>query len=283
MNLAADTFKQIAQVVQDLCGLVLGMDKIYLVKHRLEPLLKDAGLKSFEELAVKLKSMGTTDLREKVIDAITTQETSFFRDQHPFEAIRTVVLPELARRVQQAGGAKRLRIWSAACSTGQEPYTIAMLVRDYIDQQRSPPLRDSDVTILASDISNDALRVARSARYGVGDAARGLLAAHIDRHMERIDNAQLQVKQPVRKLVEFLKHNLTAGLSGLGYFDLILCRNVMIYFDEPTRRQICSQFYDALQDGGYLMIGAAENLYGIESRFKTVHSGATAIYQRPGR
>ncbi len=283
MNLSPDTFRQLAQIVQELCGLILGADKLYLIKHRLEPLLAEVGLSSFEQLVTRLRTLGTMELREKVIDAITTQETSFFRDAHPFEAIRSVVLPDLAGRVERAGRGKRLRFWSAACSTGQESYTLAMLVREYIDQKKKPELRDSDVTILASDISNDALRLARAGSYSEAEIARGLLGGHVDRHFDRGPAGTLVVKPAVRRFVEFMKHNLTTGLSSLGYFDLILCRNVMIYFDEPTRKRICSQMHDALQDGSYLIIGAAENLYGIEDRFKAIRVGNSTIYQRGGR
>jgi chemotaxis protein methyltransferase CheR len=273
MDLPRPTFDELRRAVHRLCGVMLSEDKAYLIRHRLEPVVRDHGLAGFEELARRLRDPGAAALHDAVVEAITTGETSFFRDGHPFEAFRQHVLPRLAAPGRGA------RLWCAAAATGQEPYSIAMLVYDFLEAERARGGRPVAVSILATDVSPRALAAARAAEYTRQDLARGLTAAQVARYFERC-GPRWRVREPVRRLVEFRRANLVQPFAGLGTFDVIFCRNVLIYFDDDTRRRVCAQLRAALVAGGWLLLGSAENLYGIGDGFESVRRGDTLLYRR---
>ncbi len=283
MHLSRETYDELRQAVYRLCGLVLGEDKAYLVRHRLGPLARASGCRSFEEFGERLRRPGSEALRDEVVEAITTAETSFFRDAHPFDAFRRHLLPELVERARRrpAGGGPRVRLWSVACSTGQEPYSLAMLIHDYLHAHPSPGLAEQDFRILATDVSARVLAVAAAGEYSRREVARGLTAAQVAQHFRPRGHGWV-VREEVRRLVEFRRVNLVRPLAGLGTFDGIFCRNVLIYFDEATRRRLCEQLAGLLEDGGWLVLGAAENLYGITDRFEGVSVGRTLVYRKRG-
>jgi chemotaxis protein methyltransferase CheR len=284
MHLTSAAFNEIRKAVHDLCGIVIAEDKQYLVKARLEPVLLTNGLASYELLASQLRKPDSHLLRDQMIEAITTNETSFNRDGHPFDALRRSILPELASRLIERRTTTRLRhsrvrIWTAAVSTGQEAYSVAMAVADCLEARSAPGLTLDDFPILASDISTNALAIARLARYSSAELDRGLTHMERDRFF-RQENEAWVVDASLRRMVEFRRLNLVQPLPDLGAFDLILCRNLLIYLDEATRRRLCHGLYSALNPGAILMIGAAESLYGVTAAFTTERIGSTVVYRK---
>ncbi len=185
-------------------------------------------------------------------------------------------MPQLGER---AGGGARVRLWCAAAATGQEPYSLAMLLADAIQANRGLGLREDDFSILATDISEKVLARARAAEYSDRDAARGLTPALLARHFERRGGAWV-VREPIRRLVEFRRLNLTAPPADLTPFDAIFCRNLLIYFDLDTRQRVCRQLHALLRDGGWLVLGAAENLYGVSDAFETLRFGDALVFRK---
>ncbi len=285
MHLSHATFDELRGVIHRLCGLVIPDDKVYLVRHRLEPIVCAHGCRDFHELAVALRSAPTPVLTDAIVEAITTSETSFFRDGHPFETIRQHILPPLEEtirlRKQQSPGQKgpRVRLWCAGASTGQEPYSLAMLVCDYAAARRQQGLSPNDFEILATDVSAKVLAAAAAGEYAERDLARGLTARQIQRYFHKTARGWT-VEEKVRKLVVFRRVNLIRPLTGLGIFDLIVCRNVMIYFDDTTRQRLCRQFADLLAADGFLLLGSAENLYGVSDQFASLCFGPTLVYRK---
>jgi len=280
MELSRETGQRLSELIHRLCGLVLGHNKGYLIRHRLEPLVRREGLKSFEELLERLQGRSAARLHDAIIEAITTKETSFFRDPAFFQALQRVVLPEcIANLKRRSGQRHRIRIWAAASATGQECYSVAMLIRDLVAADPAGGLRESDFTILATDISSEALEVAKAGRYSRGEVGRGLSEAMLARHFCR-DGQKWAVAEPIRRLIQFRKFDLLQSPAQLGAFDLILCRNLLIYFDEATRRRVCNAFHSVLHAGGWFAVGAAESLFGIEDRFETVKVGRVLLYRR---
>jgi chemotaxis protein methyltransferase CheR len=285
MQLTPAAFDDIRKAVHDLCGIVIAPDKQYLVKARLEPILLTNGLASYELLVRQLREPDSVLLRDQMVEAITTNETSFNRDGHPFEALRRFIIPELASRLIERRAATRLphspaRIWSAAVSTGQEAYSVAMAVADCLVARSAPGLTLDDFPIQASDISSKALSSARKARYSSAEVDRGLTALERARFL-RQENEAWSIDPALRRMVEFRRLNLVQPLPDLGTFDLILCRNLLIYLDDATRRRLCRGLHSALNPRGILMIGAAESLYGVTDAFATERFGSTVVYRKP--
>jgi chemotaxis protein methyltransferase CheR len=284
MQLSPAAFDEIRQVVHDLCGIVIAEDKQYLVKSRLEPILHRNGLSSYELLVQKLKQPNSLLLQDQMIEAITTKETSFNRDGHPFEELRRSILSKLASRLIERKATERLsypkvRIWCAAVATGQEAYSVAMALTDFLAARSTTDLTVDDFPILASDISSHALATARAGRYSSAELGRGMSAEQRDRFF-RQENGAWIVAAPLRRMVDFRRLNLVLPLPDLGTFDLILCRNLLIYLDEGTRRRLCHGLHSALNPQGILMIGAAESLYGVTDAFSTERLGNTVVHRK---
>lgn len=270
MDLTPQTFAALSAYVRRLSGLAVTEDKAYLLSQRLEPIARASRCSGLDDFARALPGIDSPWLRERVIEAMTTFETSFLRDGHPFDTIRTHLLPRLA--------AGRVRLWSAGTSSGQEAYSLAMTVLDYIDTDTLR--RPDDYSVLATDLSARALAEARAAAYPDREVRRGLGAAHIQRYLTP-SGADWSVRESVRRLVEFRRVNLVGPFADLGPFDGILCRNVLIYFDDDTRRRVCERFHDVLAPGGFLLLGAAESLYGVTGLFSVEHYGRTIVYRKP--
>ncbi len=282
MDLSHSTFKELGRLIHRLCGIVITDDKEYLVRHRLEPLVISSGCRDFEHFLKKLASRDGVLLQEAIIEAITTQETSFFRDGHPFEALRRYVLPELVQSLQTMNaGTNRtiIRFWSSGAATGQEPYSLAILICDYLAAQRQCGIGVSDFSILATDISANSLAIATAAKYSRRNMDRGLSPDQVQKYFEQQGDCWA-LKSPPRQIVDFRRINLMHTCTGLGIFHVILCRNVLIYFDEDNRRKICEQFHAMLAPGGWLLLGSAENLYGINNSFRSLRFGDTILFQK---
>jgi chemotaxis protein methyltransferase CheR len=280
MHLSPETLNELSRLIQRWSGLALGPDKGYLIRHRLGPVVRNCGFHGFDELLLRLRDDNAgAHIRAAVVEAITTKETSFFRDAWLFDALARHALPEIAtasKRADRAG--RRVRIWSAGTSTGQEAYSLAMIVREYLDSGQRPS-DQSDVSILASDISAEAIDVAKAGLYSTQEVQRGLSESRVRRFF-RPHGDGWQVNDPLRRLVQFRTFNLLSSMAEVGTFDLILCRNVLIYFDEATRARVGRTLCAALKEGGWLALGSAESLYGAGDRFDLVKFGRAFVYRR---
>ncbi len=284
MTMVKSEFDLLRRQVRRLCGIDLGEDKEYLIVQRLEPLLKRYGIATLGELGLKIQSDADIALRDNFISAITTNETSFFRDGHPYDTFRDLLMPRLVELVNERRaraydrrGAK-LSILSAAASTGQEPYSIAMCIHDYL-AYRGAPVMPEDFGVVAIDISAPVLARAITGEYTDAEAARGLTDVHKTRHFKRTPGGWA-IGNHVKKLVDFRRANLMEPLNHLGGFDLIFCRNVLIYFDLDSRKRIFEQFHQMLSPKGMLILGATENMYGITDQFSSQHIGETMVYSK---
>jgi chemotaxis protein methyltransferase CheR len=278
MELTPQTLQDLAGLIHQWSGLVIGKEKAYLIRHRLEPLVRSSGLKGFEEFLHRLQTKGHTRLQNAVIDAITTQETSFFRDAWFFEALFKHVLPQCASALKSVGGGRsRIRIWSAGSSTGQEAYSLAMLIREFIDASNGG-LKERHFSILASDISGEALDAAKEGVYTKAMVDRGLTEPRLRRHFARRGDRWV-ANDSLRHLVTFRYFNLLHSPADFGMFDLVLCRNVMIYFDETTRQRVCRNLHRTLQPGAWLAVGAAESI-STSGDLHAVKLGRANLYRR---
>lgn len=276
MQVTLDDVRFVARLVDELCGVVLDDTKAYLVESRLADLAKAHGCASYRELCQKARCAPDASLRAQIIDAITTQETLFFRDASPFEALRHKVLPELIDSKAKTAFPKRIRIWSAACSTGQEPYSIAMTLCDTI-----PGIASWDISILATDISDAAIKAASIGWYAKHEIQRGMKPESLAKYFVE-QGGGWKVKDEVRAMVAFQRRNLLQPISSIGPFDVIFCRNVAIYFDAARRRDLFHRLAERLATDGYLLVGAAESLLDLGPRF-TPKNHCRATYYQPNK
>ena len=237
-------------------GLVLGQDKQYLLDARLLPIAEQAGLADLDALAQKLKAGGDARINSLVVDAMTTNETYFFRDTHVFTMLFTELLPRI---MEERKSEKKLRIWSAACSTGQEPYSIMMGI-----ERDLPQLAGWKIELVATDLSPTVLEKAKNGLYNHFEVQRGLPAPLLVKHFEQVDR-HFQAKPELRSKIDFRPLNLKASYATLGTFDLILCRNVLIYFDVETKGDILTRLSRQLSPEGYLLLGASETTVGLDT------------------
>ena len=262
-------YEYISNFLLGTSGLALGSGKEYLVEARLIPLAQSLGLEGISELVLELKKGAELKVTSGVTEAMTTNETSFFRDKTPFEELKNHLLPKLieARKIS-----KRLKIWCAAAATGQEPYTISMILDDSF-----PQLRDWTVEILATDIDQQALERSRSGIYTQFEMQRGLPIQMLMKYFEQIETGW-QIKENMRNTIQWKQLNLLDNFNRLGKFDIIFCRNVLIYFQQETKKDILERFRTMIQDDGYLYLGAAETVLGITEAFDRIREYKSAVY-----
>jgi chemotaxis protein methyltransferase CheR len=247
--------------LKDRSGLALSAEKQYLVESRLLPVARKAGLGSLPDLVGVLRRGDDDALMTKVVEAMTTNETFFFRDKAPFETFRSTVLPALlsARRSSRC-----IRIWCAAASSGQEPYSLAMMLKELEDE-----LRGWRVELLATDLSGEVLEKARQGIYSQFEVQRGLPIQLLIKYFAQVGD-MWQMAPEIRAMVKFQQLNLLGDFARLGVFDLIFCRNVLIYFDQPTKTATLDRLAHAVAGDGYLVLGAAETVVGLTDGFTTV-------------
>lgn len=285
MKISQQEFDLMRRWIAQQCGITIGDQKMYLIETRLARLVVESGAASFGDFYAKVVGSRDSVLRDRVIDAITTNETLWFRDGAPWIHFRDELLPilsEVSRREAQ----RRIRIWSAACSTGQEPYTIAMLCDDAYE--RLGPVRalsPERVEIVATDISPSAIFIAVAGRYDPISMGRGFVgewASYRERYFTK--EGPISVVAPkIRQRVRFQRFNLQDSFAPLGRFDVVLLRNVAIYFSDDFKRELFSKVARALQPGGHLFVGSAESLNGYSDRFVTHERGRAITYRlRPG-
>jgi chemotaxis protein methyltransferase CheR len=261
-------YEFLCKFLKDRSGLALAPEKEYLVDSRLLPVARRHGCKSVTELIQLLNAPGAEALKIEVTEAMMNNESFFFRDRIPFDRLRDTVLPAL---LKSRAGRKQVRIWCAAASTGQEPYSIAMLLAERDD------LADWRIEILASDISNDALDRAKAGLYSQFEVQRGLPIQSLMQHFAQ-EGEQWRIGKKLRERVEFRQVNLLSDFSRLGTFDVVFCRNVLIYFDRDTKLGVLERIGKVLAPDGYLILGAAETMVGLGSQFAPVPE-KRALYQ----
>ncbi len=270
MPLAKSDFRFISELVHKTAAIVLEPGKEYLVESRLAPLAQAEVQGSISDLVAKLQVDRSGRLASKVVDAMTTNETLFFRDGHPFETLRTVVLPEL---LTARSAVRRLSIWCAASSSGQEPYTLAMVLKDVLASHPG-----FAVELMASDVNEEMLERTRQGSYSQLEVNRGLPIAHLMQHFDRA-GTRWQAKLDLRSMIKTKNINLAAPLPIMGPFDLIFMRNVLIYFDTETKRKILTEARKLLRPDGYLFLGGAETTLNVDPGWERVTLGPSTVYR----
>jgi chemotaxis protein methyltransferase CheR len=277
-KLAKDEFDIVVKTVYEATGIQLDASKVYLVETRLGPLLKEFGLATYRELITLARTKPESNAMAKVIDAITTNETFFFRDTQPFELLRQKLLPDLydRRELRRKSGIPSgpLRIWSAACSTGQEVYSIAIILKELL-----PLLGNPQVKLLGTDISRAVIAQASAGRYNRFEVERGLPPEKREKYF--VPDPQTggwRIRDELRAMATFQPINLMESFRGIGTWDIIFCRNVAIYFAMEDRKKLFDRIADALTPGGMLVIGASEFLMGISERFEAQHHMRSVYY-----
>ena len=262
-------YEFLRKLLKERSGLDLSPDKQYLVESRLVPLARKAGLTGITELAQKMKAGGAEALTAEVVEAMTTNETFFFRDKLPFDHLREAMLPA----VLQARSARRaLRIWCAASSTGQEPYSIAMCLKAL-----GPAIAGWRVEILATDLSQGVLEKSKAGIFSQFEVQRGLPIQMLVKHFTQVGD-MWQLNPDIRAMVQHRQLNLLQDFGHLGMFDVIFCRNVLIYFDQDTKANIFERLSKVLEPDGFMVLGAAESVVGISDAFKP-HPDRRGLYR----
>lgn len=262
-------FKALRRAVLDYSGAELKENTIGIVDAKLAPVLKEFQLLSIGHLTVALTQPGNEQLRQRVAETLAVNESYFFRNKESFSYVSDVMLPRLMDR---RSGSRRIRIWCAACSTGQEPYSLAMLL-----DEMGAALGGWSIEILATDFSKAALQKAREGVYSQFEVQRGLPATKLIRYFEK-SGAAWQIKPEIRRRVGFREHNLLHDCAGFGRFDIILCRNVLIYFDMALRAALLKRLAGQLEPDGYLILGAAETTTGHSQDFVRVPEGRNGVF-----
>jgi chemotaxis protein methyltransferase CheR len=268
VSLSSADFAYVSALVRREAAIVLAPGKEYLVEARLTPVARQVGAASVAEFLAMVQRKPDRDGQRRIVEALTTNETSWFRDRTPFAALRDVVLPELIRT---RTADRRIRVWSAASSSGQEAYSLAITVQETLPTGWS-------YEIVGSDVSSEMVRRAEAAEYSQLEINRGLPATHLVQYFERA-GAHWRVIPALRRNVSFLLMNLTAALPPLAPFDVVFLRNVLIYFDVDTKRSVLRQVARLLRPDGLLFLGAAETTIGIDDSFARVAAGHTAAYR----
>ncbi|WP_142849953.1 protein-glutamate O-methyltransferase CheR [Telmatospirillum sp. J64-1] len=255
-----EDFDYIAKMLKERSGLIVTPDKAYLLDSRLMPIARKRGMKDLTELIGVLRNRDEVLARE-VTEAMTTNESFFFRDIKPFDQFRDIVLPQM---MQARAAKKSLRIWSAASSSGQEPYSLAMILKE-----QSAKLAGWRIEIVATDISTEMLEKAKAGLYSQFEVQRGLPIQLLVKYFQKREESW-QIDASIRAMVQFREWNLLNDLKGLGQFDIVFCRNVLIYFDQPTKTRVLDNIARQMPDDGILYLGGAETVLGVSEAFKPI-------------
>lgn len=262
-----ENYRFLQESVYSEVGIVLEDNKQYLLEGRLQPIATKLGLGSVNELCRTMRHGGNPEMTRMIAEAMTTNETYFFREPQHYEAIKTLLLPRLKSEIGQA---RKLRFWSAAASTGQEAYSLAMMMLEQ-------GMESSNIQILGTDFSSKVVERARSGLYHQIEANRGLPASLLVKYFHRV-GTNWQLNANVTRMASFETFDLRKSMRTMGPFDLVFCRNVMIYFDNETKRRIIREIHSTLFRGGWLLIGGAETPSGLNEYFQEQRIGSTAIY-----
>ena len=271
-EVSPESYLKFREFLEKQCGIVLGDSKQYLVRSRLASLLYKHKYESADELISVVVRGFDRNLLQDVIDAMTTNETLWFRDNYPFDLLIKELLPSLASQN------RKIRIWSAACSSGQEPYSIAMSVLEF--QRQRPGTLRSGVEIVATDLSSEMLKKCELGIYDELSLARGLSAGRREMFFQKNEEGAMQVKPEVRKMVSFRSLNLLSSYAALGRFDIVFCRNVLIYFSPEVKQRILQQIAGQLQSDGVLFLGASESISAASNSYSMVKCSPGLYYQK---
>ncbi|MEZ5284159.1 MAG: protein-glutamate O-methyltransferase CheR [Vicinamibacterales bacterium] len=274
MAITSADFEYIQTLAKSEAGIVLELGKEYLVESRLQPIVRHEGMSSLDELFLKMKGFAGRPLRDKVIDALTTNETTFFRDIEPFEMLRKEVIPQL---IEARSSERKITIWYAASSTGQEPYSLSMMIREHF-----PQLATWNLIQVATDLSPTVLAKAREGRYGQIEINRGLPANYLIKYFER-QGAEWQLKPEIRSMVKFDELNLIKSGPPVPDIDIVMIRNVLIYFDIETKKQILARARRAMRPDGYLFLGGAETTMNLDEQFVRQQFNRSGCYRIKGQ
>ncbi len=276
IKVTTDDIKAISKYILDISGIDLDESKAYLIETRLGGLIKEYECSSYRELCSKAKTDSNKTIENKIIDAISTNETLFFRDSGPFEVLQHKILPDLIdRRTEKSSGLLPIpiRIWSAACSTGQEAYSIAIVLKELL-----PDLKKYNVKLLGTDISDSAIGQASHGAYNKFEIERGLSKEKLQKYF--IPNGgNWKISNEIRAMVSFAKRNILKPFVGLGKLDIIFCRNVAIYFNLEERKKLFENIAGVLEPDGFLIVGSTESLTGICPIFEPKRYLRTIYYQ----
>lgn len=264
----SEDFELISGLLKQRSGLMLPEDKVYLLESRLTPIAHKRGLETLDDLINEIRLKRKEDLLTEITEAMTTNESFFFRDTKPFDLFRDTVLPQLLER---RASRKKLRIWCAAASSGQEPYSLAIILKEM-----EARLSGWHIEIVGTDISQDVLDKAKAGLFSQFEVQRGLPIQLLIKHFNQVGDLW-QISDEIKKMVSFRKFNLLDPYTLLGSFDVIFCRNVLIYFDQPTKTEVLEKMRKIVPDDGALFLGAAETVLGITDKFKPVQ-GQRGLY-----
>jgi chemotaxis protein methyltransferase CheR len=263
-----DDFDMICRLLRQRSGLVLSPDKAYLMESRLLPVARKWKLAGFEDLVKSIRSKPDEALVRDVVEAMTTNESFFFRDIKPFDQFKELVLPAM---LKNRAGQRRLRIWSAACSSGQEPYSLAMILSEMASQ-----LAGWTIEIVATDLSSEILTRAKEGSYSQFEVQRGLPVTLLVKYFAQSGD-RWQISPKIRSMVDYREFNLLADPGPLGRFDVVFCRNVLIYFDQETKAKVLDRLANLMPEDGFLFLGGAETVLGLTERFKLIN-GQRGVY-----
>ncbi len=274
VQIDAKEYSAFSEYLKEACGISLGENKQYLVSTRIRRILIDHDLKTLGELTDKIKSDRERALRQKVIDAMTTNETFWFRDSYPYDYLANTLIPEFN---QKNTSGKLMRMWSAACSTGQEPYSISMILEE--SSRNKFGSKGADGEILATDLSSEALDIAKRGVYDKISVVRGLSDKRMKEFFDQVDEQTWHVGANISRRIRFRSLNLQDSFILLGKFDVIFCRNVLIYFSLDLKNQILTKLHGALNPGGVLILGSSESITGVNHLFDMINCRPGVAYR----
>lgn len=270
-----EDFDLFSVLVRQRSGLVLTKDKAYLLESRLVPVARKWNLKTLEDLAASVRTKRDEQMLRDITEAMTTNESFFFRDQKPFDQFRKVLLPELLRT---RAAKKHIRIWSAAASSGQEAYSLAMIFAE-----ETAKMQGWKIDIFGTDLSSEMVERAKSGIYSQFEVQRGLPITMLMKYFTQIGSDRWQIKEEMRQAVQFKEGNLLTDFGPIGVFDIIYCRNVLIYFDQATKARVLEAMSHVMAPDGVLFLGGAETVLGISDKFKPLENerGMYVLGNRP--
>jgi len=280
MKISKEDLRLFAQYIYELTAITLGENKGYLLENRFKGLLQQENATGFRDLYNKAKADKSGRLEKAIIDAITTKETLFFRDKSPFELLKYKIIPDLIDRRRKVGTGNspvKIRIWSAACSTGQEVYSIAIALREVL-----PDLSKYQISILGTDISGEAIARASYGKYNSFEIERGMSGDSLRKHFNPTEDGQWRIKDEIRAMAVFRKQNLMQPFSRFQKYDIIFCRNVAIYFSSEDKKKLFERIAGILEKDGYLIIGSTESLTGVTDKLVPKRYMRSIYYQPAG-
>lgn len=269
MNLTSQDFDYLRKMILDQAAIVMDPGKEYLVESRVIPVVKQEGLSDISELVKKLRSSNNDDLSDKVVDALTTNETSFFRDFYPFEALREKIIPDL---IQKRKGSLKLNFWCAASASGQEPFSVAILLREHF-----PQLRGWEINFMATDISHEILNRCQNGKFSQLEINRGLPVTYMVKYFER-HGTDWEAKPIIRDMINFSWLNLSHPFPFMPLMDIVFIRNVLIYFDVEMKKRILAKIRKIIKPDGYLFMGGAETTLNLDPAFERVNYKQSGCY-----